>query len=135
MVSTDIDMHTLARKLAATVIVLATLLLGVRFTAVGAGDGHDMHGAMAGAENCVMASCPADGVATEAANCLEHCIAAAAAGRNVVPAFVFSGFLLLAALVAYGLARTARALPLAHRDERIGTFLLHQQLSTIVLRN
>lgn len=122
------------KRLAATVILFSTLLFSAMHSGAIGGFAHAMHGSMDAAADCMMASCPTDG-ATSSGDCVAHCIAAAASERNVVPPFAVSFVLAFVAFLALSVVRPLAAAASASCDRTIATLLLHQRLSTVVLRN
>ena len=122
------------KRIAVVAIMLSTMLFGVLRVAAMGDYGHAMHGSMGAAADCMMSSCDAE-TATNRFDCVEHCLASAVTENGPAPLVVFYVLLVLAALVALARNRPVTGSFSAFRDQHIGTLLLHQQLSTVVLRN
>ncbi len=122
------------KRLAAITVLLATLLFSVLHSGFWGGFAHAAHGSMGEAADCMMGACPSDGAAG-AGDCVAHCLAAAASEGNVVPPLAAAFVLLATALIGYAFTRPAAGSLARRGDDFIGRFILHQRLSTIVLRN
>lgn len=122
------------RRLVAITILLATLSFSVLHSGFWGGFAHAAHGSMGAAADCMMAACPSDGAANSG-DCVTHCLAAAASEGDVVPPIAAAFVLIALTLIACALARPVAVALRRLGDDFIGRLLLHQRLSTIVLRN
>ena len=114
-------------------IAAAVLISSLSIGGMMGGFGHSMQGTMDG--DCGLYSCPVSGNGMQVAECVGHCLGVATTASTASSLGMVLAFVVAVLLAGSTGGRSAPTRSFARLDAFIGKFLLHQRLSTVVLRN